>query len=349
VYYATRAELAAVSDRDCAGTRSVTGSVSGMTAGQSTRVALGAAVSTPTQASPGVSLTSVAGRSLDLVATKGVITTTQFNIQSAPDALLLQRGVDAAAATVGTLDFGAQGFAPTQTNLTLANTAVGDNLNVATTFWSATSTYGLIHAFQPTTTTNTLYSMPAARFAAGDVQELFVETFQNGFVSGRVNAAYVAGIVDRTETLPPNLTTPAVNVVASSPSIRFRAQLPAQAEYSTAARFIFCQDCGASTERDVYLIVSAGFLGGAPTTWDVAIPDFGSVAGLNASWLLSTALLVYQAEAHGGPALVVFGSVPAIGDVYRAAYRIVSTGSLLRAAESGPHLRRAGARQYLRR
>ena len=346
VLNATRTELAGQTDRDCAGPKSLTGTVSGATAGQSVRIALGAAVTTATAATPGFSLTGVANRALDLVATKGAISTTASNLQVTPDMLLLQRGLNpVSGASLGSLDFGAQGFAPASSSLTIANTFPGDNINIGNTFFSSSDSYGVMHAFQPTTTSNTLYSMPAARFLAGDLHELLIETYQTGFSSGRLSVLYVGAISNRTETLAPNLSTPSISVITTSPYTRFRGLLPVQAEYPSAARFIFFQDGGSAADRLVYVVASAGYLGATPASnWDVSIPEFGAVAGLNNSWLPSSSIVVYQAESYSGPGPVLFGGVPSLGDVVRVAYRVASNGSLLREG-----LRRADPRQYLRR
>ncbi|MEK7401709.1 MAG: hypothetical protein AABZ80_05025 [Gemmatimonadota bacterium] len=346
VLYATRAELAGQTDRDCAGPKTLTGSVTGATTSQSIRVAMGASTATPTAASPNFSLTGVASRALDLIATKGTIASTSLNIQVTPDMLIVQRNLNPAdGATLGTLDFAGQGFAPASSNLTVNNVGTGDNINIGSTFWSATNTYGIVHALQPTNTSNTLFSMPAGKLQAGDFHELVVETYQTGFAFGRVNVAYLGALADRTETLAPNLSTPGVNTISASPYTRLRGQLPVQAEYPTAARFIFFQAGGNAADRLVYVVATAGFLGGTPASnWDVAIPEFGLVAGLNNSWLPSTSFVLYQAEAYSAPGPVLFGGVPSVGDVVRAAYRVTSSGTVVRAA-----LRAIDTRQYLRR
>jgi hypothetical protein len=77
----------------------------------------------------------------------------------------------------------------------------------------------------------------------------------------------------------------------------------------------------------------------------VAIPEFGTVPGLNVNWLPSTSSLIYQAEGYGGPIPLLFGALPADGDLVRVAYRVQTTGALARALQRPV---RPGA-QYFRR
>ncbi len=353
VLYATLPELGAQDGRDCAGSRSVNGSVSGATTGQSTRISLGARTTTATAANPNFGLSAVADRVLDLVATKGVITATQNNLQVTPDVFVLQRALNpAAGSSLGTLDFSGQGIVPTSTQLTVANVASGDFMSVGNTFWTNTNTYGVLHTFQPTTPVNTLYSMPAARFTAGDMHELFVETFQSGFLSGRYNIAYLGALSDRTETLGPVMATPAIETISTAPYVRLRGLLPVQPEYPTAARFLFYQAGGLAADRLVYVVATAGYLGATPAaTWSIAIPVFGPVAGLNNAWLPSSTKLEYQAEAYSGPGRVLFGGVPTTGDLVKVAYFAAPSGAV---APAGAALRASPRRrvqpgQYFRR
>jgi len=317
---------------------------------------MGPVVITPTAASPSFTLSSVPDRVLDLVATKGAISATSSNLQVTPDLLLMQRGLNLAnKASLGTLDFTGQGFSPTSSNLTIANLTAGDNMNIGNTFWTGTNTYGVVHSFQPTATTNALYSMPAAKLIAGDFHELLIETYQSGFLSGRYDVAYLGAITDRTETMPPNVSVPSVSILSTAPYVRYRGTLAVQPEFPTATRFIYFQNGGSAADRLVYIVVTAGFLGATPaSSWDATIPDFGGVPGLNNSWLPSSPFIEYQAEAYASPGPVMFGGIPSIGDVIKVAYRYGTNGALLRSGLSAPSLRASlrrdiQTRQYLRR
>ncbi|HEX7937906.1 MAG TPA: hypothetical protein VF483_02875, partial [Gemmatimonadaceae bacterium] len=360
VYYATRDELAARGTDDCPGTRAVSGSISGASVGQSVRVGMGAIDAVATQASPNFSLANVPSRTLDLIATKGTITIDpagNFYTKVVPDQLVMQRSLSSSASSVGTIDFAAQGFAPLSTNLTVANTVAADSIHVANTFRSNTGTHGAINVFETTATSNTLYSMPAANFAAGDLNELLVETYQPDF-SGRYNYSYLGAMTDRTETLAPVLSSPSISLVSPSPYVRLRGVLPVQAEYPTLVQFGYGQGGGNGPDRVVYVLVSAGFLGATPaSSWTTTIPEFGNVTGLNTSWLPSSSIVSYYVEADGGPALALFGGPYSVGDNLRWALRYGTNGALLHAGfkakpwaqRAGVSVRAPGPRQYLRR
>jgi hypothetical protein len=361
-YFGTRAELGARGVEDCTGPKSVTGSIGGATAGQTGRISMGAPTVAATQAAPNFTLTGIADRVLDLIGVKGTVNTNNTGLQVSADKFLIQRGLNPAnGSSLGTLDFTASGFAPFASNLTIANTAAGDSINVGVRLWTGTNSKGILQVFQGISTTPVLNSIPAGQMNGSDMHELLVETWRNDF-SGRLNYAYLGAITDRTETLAPNLSTPTFTTISRSPYTRIRGQLPVQAEYPSLAFFEFYQDNPSTADRVVDVVVSAGYLGGTPaTTWNVEIPEFGNVAGLNLNWLPSTPLLFVWAEADGGFGEALFGGKPIPGDVLRWGYRNLALSGLVRAddnrmelrAERGINLRatlpRSGVRQYFRR
>ena len=352
VNYATRSELGARTSDDCTGPKTLTGTIAGASTGQSAVIAMGAANAPASQSSPNFTITGVADRSLDLVAMKGLINIhPAFNYYTGvtPDKLLIQRALNPAnGASLGTLDFAAQGFSPAASNQVIANVLPSDSLHIANTFRSVTGTKGVIQVLEPTATSNTLYSVPADKFVAGDLHELLVQAY-SADVERRLYS-YLGALADRTDTLGPTLSSPTVTVISASPYVRFRGQLAVQPEYPSLAQFGYGQS--GTPDRLVYVAVTAGFLGATPaSTWDVAIPEFGSVAGLNSSWLLSSALVGYLAEADGGPGEVLLGGKPSIGDFQRWGIRYGSTGAVLRAGFRDAWKRggRGGGPQYLRR
>ncbi len=347
VLYADRSELDGQSDRDCDGPKTLTGGVLGTTSGMSVRVAMGAAVATATASNPNFTLSGVADRALDLVATKGVISTSQANVSIAPDQVIIRRALNpASGSSIPALDFPSAAFAPTTSNLTVSNSTAGDLFNVASTFLTSTSTYGVVHAAQPGTTSATLYSVPAGQMLPGDLHEVLVESYQPGFSTGRTNVAYVGAVSDRTETLAPVLSNPTVSTLTATPYLRLRGLLPVQPEYPAASRFVFYQAPATGPERLVFIAVTSGYLGGTPVgNWDVVVPDFGTIFGLNANWMLAPGSVIFQVEAYAGRGPLLFGALPVAGDVVRVAYRVQTTSAFLRAQVPPFHNRL----QYLRR
>jgi hypothetical protein len=145
--------------------------------------------------------------------------------------------------------------------------------------------------------------VPPAFQASGDIHAAFAQT---NFPDPRQVVSYVSATARFTLSLGPALALPTVS--AAGPS-RPRMQLPAQAEYATAAQASFFQGT-----RSLSVIVSARYLGALPATWDLTPPDLAGVAGWNPAWALTPTLTVWQANGFGG----LLGSEPrgaAIGRV----------------------------------
>jgi hypothetical protein len=349
--YMGRDELAGWSDRNCAGPKTLTGSIVGMAAGQSTRINLGASSTTVAQAAPAFTLNNVADRVLDLAATRGVITTFSDGFQLiAPDMLFLRRAQNPATNTsFGNLDFtGVEAFTPASNAITVGNALGGDAFYVGTTLWTDTDTYLPIQSADQVSAAFSVFSAPGAKMIAGDVHELYLEANQPGtstFLTGRTVSAYFGAVTDHTETMLAALSAPTLSMLSTAPYYRILGQLPVQADYPTATRFLYQQDPG---NKRVVVWVSAAYLGSTPvSTWNVAVPDYSGVGGFNTSWMITnTTNLLWQVDSFSGPVAIYFGSVPSAGDVVKAAYRVHLSSPSLRAAEVRD-LR--SARQYLRR
>lgn len=332
VTFATRAELANTIGRDCTGTKSVSGSVSGLGSAHQARVVMGsAAVSpAPTSTTPNFTLSNLADRSLDLIATMGISSSGTFT----PEKMIIRRSLNPAAdATLPVLDFAAgEAFTLQQNTITVNNVTANDDKSLLNTLWSATSSFGAIQSASLSGSTGAFFSVPAAQLVAGDVHELYVDAYQESADVGRSLLSYYATPGDRAETIGPFLNVPLVTTVASSPYVRLRGRLDSQAEYGTAARFGFYQEPGAATDtRLVYVQVSAGYLGGTPTVWDNVVPDFTGLAGFNPGWMPTQGqTTLWQAIGFGGRAELLHDATPVPGDLLRFSDRqaFISAGNL---------------------
>lgn len=343
VFFATRGELSGITDRDCDGTKTLTGTVSGLTAGQAAYVVMGANGTTTSSAN--YTLQGVAARPLDLVATRGVISGTLV-----PDKLIVRRSLELSS-TIPLLDFtAAESFAPAATTLSVTGFNAGDVIDFVNNFWSATSTFGTVHAAQAAGGSSTLFSVPAAQQIAGDTHELFVDAYQPSGPTGTSMVSYFEAPTDRTEALGPVLSNPAVSVPTSTPYARMRGQLASQAEYPSAARFVFFQ--GTTSLKVVLLVGTANYFGATPGTWDFVIPDFTGTTGFSASWMLAAGQTTpYHATAYASRGDLLFGALPVPGESIRFAYWVSSTSALMRERGTpGMRERRAPlVTQYLRR
>jgi len=348
IMYISRAELTALSDRDCDGTRTYPGTVSGLNNGQSALVVMGVSGVLASATSGSFTLNDIAARPLDLVATSGIVTQNAF---LAPDRMIVRRGLDLpSGTTIPDLNFtAAESFAPASSNLTVSGTIAGDLILFQNTLRTLTSSYGTLQVANPVGTTATLYAVPANQLATGDLHEFFVDASNASVTVGHAYVEYFRDPADKTIALSPILSAPAVSLLSAAPYARLRASLPAQAEYPTVARFHFSQG-PLGSRRFVIPVLSAAHLGAMPTTWEFVIPDMSGTAGFNAAWMLSAGQNVpYLAEAFSGRGDLLFGALPVNGDVYRLAYRELST-TTLRIRDAASPLRRLGLTpQYLRR
>ncbi|MEX2153606.1 MAG: hypothetical protein WD825_09730 [Gemmatimonadaceae bacterium] len=343
VFLATRNELSGITDRDCDGTKTLAGTVAGLTSGQSAYVVMGA--NGTTTSSTNYTLQGVAERPLDLVATRGAISGTLV-----PDKMIVLRSL-ALSSTIPVLDFtAAESFAPVSTTLSVTGFNTGDAIDFVNNFVSATSTFGTVHAAQAAGGSSILFSVPAEQQVSGDTHELFIDAYQPSGPTGTSKVAYFQTPTDRTEALGPVLSNPAVSVVITTPYARLRGQLASQADYPSAARFVFFQ--GTESVKVVLLVGTADYFGAAPGTWDLVIPDFTGTTGFSSTWMLTAGQTTpFHATAYASRGDLLFGALPVPGESIKFAYWVSSASALLRERRApGMGARRAPLiTQYLRR
>ncbi len=349
ILYVSRTELAGLTDRDCGGARTYSGTVSGLTTGQSALVVMGASAVLASATTGAFTLSDVAERPLDLISTRGIVTQNAF---LAPDRFIVRRGLDLASGTaLPALDFtAAEAFAPASVTLTISGTVGGDLLVFQNTLRTVTSTYGTLQVANPVGTSASLYAVPANQLAATDLHELLVDASNASGSIGHASVEYFRDPADRTVALGPTMTTPSVTTISTTPFVRLRGLLAFQPEYPTVARFTFVQG-SLGSRRFIVPIVSSAYLGATPTTWDVVIPDLSGTTGFNGAWMLSAGGISYAAEVFSGRGDLLFGALPVNGEVYQVAYRQQSTSTLarVRAAPAAPAAPFALTPQYLRR
>jgi hypothetical protein len=347
VSYGARSEFATFTGRDCTGSKGVTGTVAGLSAAQQARMSMGPLGVGATSSAPNYAFASLPDRVIDLVGTAGVATTTLF----IPDKLILRRDLNPLpGAVLPVLDFAAaEAFVPQQSTLTIGTAPATDLKTVALTFMSANNTFGSLQLLETTSATPTIYGVPLAQQVAGDVHELYVDHFVQQSQTGRSLLSYYAGPGDRTEAVGPFVNAPTLTTLSTTPYLRMRARVDAQAEYPTAARILFYQEPAASDSRAVYLQVSSTYLGATPTAWDVAIPDLSGVAGFNNAWMpITGSPTLWTLWTFGGRAELLSDARAVPGDLLRYSDRaaVVVNGFSLRAGGGRAAFPRS---QYFRR
>lgn len=348
VFYATRAELSAFTARDCTGSKNFSGTVSGMSAGQSADIAMGVASASVTAPGTTFNLNSVAARPLDLVAVRAIESASTYT----PDRVIVRRNLDlATGATIPLLDFTAgESFATTPATIGVNGSIAGEQLSLYNTWWTGTSTYATLHTL-PAQPSVVVQHVPAAQLASDDLHELYVGGDQPNGSAGHFLALYFTTPADRAVTFGPYLLAPTVSTVSVSPYVRMRGRIPVQPEYPSTARFGFYQEPSGGGSRLVYVALTAAYLGGTPPVeWDHVIPDFGTVAGFSTSWMLIPGSpILHISEAYAGRSILLFGARPVAGDQLLGAYRVAS-GAISGIRGATPPVRGVPARrQYFSR
>lgn len=305
VMYATAAELAEIGskwDPSCSapvGTKQLSGTLAGV-AGQEVSISLGPRGASVSQDGTSYTLRNVPDGALDLVASRGH-SANLFDFDATK--LIIRRGLDLPnGAMIPVLDFNAaEAVTPVPSSLTL--TGVGSNEpSWLMTYITAGGTEELLnwHPFGSPVSTLPYAGVPTSLQAAGDLHVLFVEAAASNDLRRLFRAFHRAE--NGSVALGPQLATPAVSVVASSPYLRHRMLLPQQTEYGAEVVGRFVQPATQATSE---VAATAGYFGGSPPQWDLTVPDLTAAAGFDPTWgLRAGAATEWEAFATSGSFLL---------------------------------------------
>jgi uncharacterized membrane protein len=329
VVYATTSELAAIGpswEGDCTftapGTKQLTGTVQGVGASEDATVTMGSVEATVTPPDATYTLNNLPDGALDLIAVRG--SSSFAPLAFTTNKLIIRRSVNLPhGSTIPVLDFnGSESIAPVSANLTIDGLG-SDVPSIFVSYLTATSTDAtLTLRFGDGGATQSYQGVPASAQAASDVHSALV--FAGSATTTRLLATTFKTAGNRTVSLGPDVATPTVTVLGSTPYVRYRMQLPVQAEYNAMAFATFTQD---ATDRDASIFATAGYFGTTPTTWDLSIPDLTGAAGFDGNWGLRPGTVTdWAASAAGGS---IFG-VPTTESTVRFATRAggAPTGSI---------------------
>ncbi len=306
VNYYTRTELTQRAVSECAdnrATKPLTGSFSGLSAGQTGSVNVGSSFAQAAFPTTAFSLTADDGAT-DLLAFRTTQTVAGSTVAIVADRAVLRRDVNYAAnSAIPVIDFnGAESFAVATGQLTVNNTN-GDVTQVYANFQSSSGTFSgfsfgsLFGGASP----YPLYGVPLARTRAGDfhVQIALATTLSGSSASQfRIATQYNRELGSRTLTLGPSLTMPTVTVSATAPYARLRTVGTWQADYGEAIGITYNQSAGGV--RSWTVDASRGYLG-AGAGFDLDLPDFSGVSGFDNNWGLRAGLSTdWTANAIGG-------------------------------------------------
>lgn len=291
VLYFTAEEVGAQGTGLCneQGSKTVTGSVAGLSGTQQASIALGGQSATVVPGGPtSFTVSNVRDGPVDLLASRSTLVIDGTSISQVVDRVIMRRGLTPAnGSELPVLDFGsAEAFAPALSDLTIENLA-GDGATTATWYQTAN---GFVNTFftsggPGTASVQEWAGIPADRQEAGDLHALQVTAFPVSTTSDRLRLVlnYFQTAGDRTLTLGPDLTMPTLSTVTTAPYVRFRAQLPVQPEYDRSWGIGWIQIASGGNARTVAMTATAGYFGN-PSTLDIAIPDFTGVDGWSDTW-----------------------------------------------------------------
>jgi hypothetical protein len=232
--------------------------------------------------------------------------------------IIVRRGLDLPdGARIPVLDFESpEAFAPVTGNVTLEGVGL-DGAFVGTQLRTASNVdeFSLPNAPGADGMTLSYYALPESQLAAGELQELIATAHGGTPNASRTVRQYFRSAIDRTLQLGPVIIAPSFSTVATTPSLRLRAQFAPQDEYDRAASVAYTGDGPAS----VVLLMTAPYaaLGGG---YDLVNPELSGVAGFDPVWELLPEPVRWTATRLGGTLGVGIDPVPTDGAVQLAAF-----------------------------
>ena len=268
--------------------KSLSGSVTGLAAGEVASVSLGSA-RTSVSGNGAVQLSNAENGNMDLVGFKSLA-----NTPGTGSRMLLRRGINPAnGGSIGTVDFGgAESFAPASATMTISNLGAGENYKHAMHYYTAGGAtnceVGRLYTEVPASgSTFTAFGAPAAQQAASDWHAVSLFTYA-GTNSFRTLHQYFQVLGPQTFTLGSTLPVPTVTSLAGAYK-RLQAALTMPAEYQSRASLRY-QDLAGTRPL---AIVSATMAWFGSTSVSLSLPDFSAVSGWSNAWAPSSGASVF--------------------------------------------------------
>ncbi len=339
VFYAIGAEfsgLGTVNLSSC-GSRTVRGTVApNLAATELAFVTLGSSSATTGPALsgfPAYVLNDVLQGSLDLVA---AVSDATFHTRK----IILRRAVDIATGnTLAVLDFeAAEAFMPATANVTVTGLGTDEATVYVTYTGLSDSSFAVVSSNSSYTSSSgaaPYLAIPAANLNTGELQQLqavALDASDYTPTADRESAVYFHDVADKTIALGPALSTPTVTEVVTAHNARPRVQLQGQTEYNRLLRANFAQN---DVQRLASILVTAGYFGGEPATWDVTLPDLSATTGWNSAFGLQDGVAIdWGVNAQGGASRFLDGN-PADGSAFQSATSSSAVPLMVRGARTG--------------
>jgi hypothetical protein len=320
VWYASVAELAEDAAAGCEveePTKTVTGTVAGVTSGQYGILSLGAVTEVfdgRTSTNP-VTFTDVAAGRLDFVATRMPTPGTP------PDKAVILRNLDIAdgGSLPATVDFnGAAAITPVSASASISGGGGTDRLEIFTELVTANGASLFWFDLAPSVVaTRPWAGIAPAAMVSGDYHALVVfatpPASQGTF---RVSLEYVGPVTNQTLALGPTIAVPTVSSVAAGAYPRFRFQGSVPLEYDRGISIFL-----SSSANGFGILATSAYLmaSGNARAYDLTMPDIASLSGFPVAARLTTGANDLSANAFGftGPGL--FDVRPNVGAEFKGA------------------------------
>src|SRR5688572_1931623 len=322
VMYATKAEFTQEAAQSCARsfpTKTVSGTVVGVPAGQYGVVALGGsgAIFDGAASQNPVVFHDVQSGLVDFFGTR----TTPGQ---APNRAVVFRNLNPAfiSSLPQAIDFnGPASFQPAAATVTITG-GLGHRYEVYTSVHTATSNVGFWNDIAPTTNaTRPWAGLNAASTVAGDFHGITVfaspPNEPNNF---RVTVKYVGAVSDQTIAFGTIANAASTSLVTGGTYPRYRFQGSFPAEYNKAIGIVMAPE-DEGNEFSAYTTSAYLAATGSASAYDVTMPDVSGLAGFPTASRLSAGTNGVSTDAYGFTGAGVFDLVPAIGGEFRASVR----------------------------
>ena len=302
---------------NCPGTKIVKGSVAHVAIGQVASVDLGTSSTFLVGGGPTTfTLNNVEVGPRDLIAARS-------NTSLLVNSIIIRRSLNpTSGSTLPVLDFtSTAAFAPATAHATLSGIPTGSKASVAVLFFSPRGTGAALAAASNVANVSVPYeAIPIAKLLTGEFQLLAGS--MSGTTASRVTGVWLRTIVNRPLAFGPALNTPTLSAAATTPYYRPKVMLASQTQYNKAISASFSQS---SVVRTASIFTTAAYVGAAPATWSLALPDLHAVSGFLTTWApMNGKATSWNVQGLGGT-LPFFSSSPTDGSTFLSAMR---TGSL---------------------
>ncbi len=317
VLYASAAELTQLGTDQCAAsqpTKTNTGTVAGVAAGQTAILSLGDAFQVflgGVSTNP-VTFDNVPFGTIDFVGSRSA---QPFDV---PDKLVLFRNLNVpdGGSLPSTIDFnGPASSVPATATATVTN-ALGDELTLMSQLTTANNATASFYFDAPSTsTTRTWVGLSPQVMVAGDVHGLFLLAgpANSSSSDGRFMFKFVGAVANQTLALGPNLTAAAATQLAAGAYPRFRFQGTLPAEYQKAV-FIDVSPTG-GTGNQLFITATGAYLAaaGSASAYDLSMPDVAGLAGFPAASRLTAGTNEAGTTAYGWTGTGIIFVRPEVG------------------------------------